>query len=101
MKVSRDVPARRFEIAKHRHATANRFKVVDRKGHFGSVSNREQMKDGVGRAAYRHHHGDRIFKCFAGQNLARQDLPADGFGQDRGAAGRIPERLVILCGHGR
>ena len=52
----------RLEIGEDRHAFADAGEVVERELYLASVGNRKQMQHGIGRAAQRNHHRDRVFK---------------------------------------
>src|SRR6267142_2175920 len=71
MQVSSNVTARWFQITKHRNAFANHLEVVKKQRDLRSVGDREQMQHGVSGTTYCHHDGNRVFKRFSCQDLAR------------------------------
>ena len=93
--------ARRLQIAKHRNALANRFEILQSQRNACGARNRQQVQNGIGRAAGSHHHRDGVLERLARHDLARQQLPAHGFGQDfRGFRGAL-FLFVILRRHRR
>ena len=62
-------PARRHQVDERRHVAAERVPVVERQRHADAAGDRQQMDDGVGRAADRAVDADRVL-----EGLARQDL---------------------------
>ena len=76
------------DVGHVRHSPPDPVEVVQGQFHPGLVRNRQQVQDGVGRAAERHHHGDRVLEGLPGEDPAGGDavldLPEDGL---PGAAG--------------
>ena len=93
------IPARGLQIAENGNARTNRFKIVERKRYVSGTRDGEQMQNRVCRAARSHHHGDRVFECLAREDMARQNLAADGVRQDaRGFCGAF-QFFVFGCRH--
>ena len=101
MQVSRDIPTRWLQVAKHGHARADGFEIVDGERHAGRARDGQQMQHGVRRPADRHHHGDRILECLARQDLARRTARAHGVEQHLRRASRTVGRLLVLGRHRR
>ena len=90
--VVHDVPAERLEVADVRHLVADPVEVVDGQVDLGLAGHRQQVQHGVGRAAERHHDGDRVLERLLGHDLARGDaLPEQ---VDHGLAGAVREPVA-------
>ena len=94
--VGHDVLAERLDVGQVRHLRADPVEVVERQVDLGLVGDREQVQHRVGRAAERHHDGDRVLERLAGEDVAGGDAaaaasrrrPRRTAGRSRPAAGR-------------
>ena len=64
-------PARRLQVTQHGHALPHSLEVIDGPLDFRCGGNGEVVQHRVGRSAGRHHHCDRVFNRFAGDDVAR------------------------------
>ena len=65
---------RRRKVAEIRGARGNLVRNVHIQLHLRLVRNRREVEHGIGRAAERHIHGQRIHKCLLGHDVARADI---------------------------
>ncbi len=102
----------RFHVGEMRDPRPDPGEVIDGEPDVRLVRNREQVQHGVGRAAERHRHRDRVLEGGAGHDLSGADTPLEEAdhgaprlvggvvaaavdGRRRGAGGeRHPERLA-------
>ena len=90
MEIHRDITARRFEIAQHRHLAAHALEIIDGPFDLGGMSDGEEVQHRVGRAAGGHDQRHRVFDRLAGDDVARADVVFDGVDQHaRGIRRRI------------
>ena len=79
-------PAERLDVGQVRRAVADPVEVVEGRGRpAASCGDRQQVQDGVGRAAERHDDGDGVLERLLGHDLPRGDALAEQL--DHGLAG--------------
>ena len=61
------------QVAEVRDASADAVEVLQGEVDAGLGSDGQQVEDGIGRSAERHHHSDRVFECWAGEDVAWGD----------------------------
>ena len=91
-------PAERLHVGQERGAVADPVEVLEVQVDLRLVGDRHQVQDGVGRAAERHDHGDRVLERLLGHDLPRGDALAQQVHD--GLAGGDGERVAAAVGAG-
>ena len=90
--------ADRLQVHQHRRGVGQLVELLQRHRNAGAAGNRRQMDDGVGGAADRQQHAQRVLHRFLVDDLVGRELGADQL--DRGGAGRF-RRAQSVGMHGR
>ena len=92
VEVFHHVTAARLEVGEERGPVGDRLKIIDRQRHVDRTRHRQQMKDGIGRTAQCHDHGDGVLEGRPGHDVGRF-----GVGLEQVANGRsCPQAFVHL-----
>ena len=83
LKVFHHIAAARLEIGQQRNPIAHTLKIVDRQLHIDCAGDRNQMQNGVGRAAQYGHQNHRILEGLPCHDISRLEIQfqqlANGF----------------------
>ncbi len=80
------------KVGEHRRALADTDEIIEGQRNSRFMGDRQQVQDGIGRAADGDHHGDRILESLARQDVRRTNAPAHQL-DHRGAG---PPGIVML-----
>ena len=74
MEVLHEARTDRLEIGEQRHAIARALEIVQRQLDVRGSRHRDQMQDGIGRSADRHHEHDCILERLLGDDVERLEV---------------------------
>ena len=87
----------RPKIRQHRNCLADPREIIESQFDICRGGNRQQVQHGIGRAAERDAHGDRILERLAGHDLPRPDAALDQLDDGRPGAGAVLAFVIEIA----